>query len=460
MVVVIDRSDRFPLFFVDGEVPGEVREELDEELSYLVKGHRGDDRFKKGEWDGKEHLLKKTPSGGLYFPAGLLTHVTEILTKHGVAYRVHDAERMLPPVLDLQWLKYRLRPYQHRAVNTFLNTGRGTISLPTGTGKTLIGLRIIYELQRPALIIIHQKEVADQWVKKIRNVLGVEAAQYYGGKKENGLIQVALFQSIYQDGQVQSDIKLDHDVFIADEVHRVGAQTFSRVAMACSGVYRLGLSATPKRNDGADLKIWAGTGPVITHYTPEFMVEKGYLARPVFKIFDVAKAGAGYESWRDEYREEIVESQSRNTKIAEEATKLAQNSRAVYIHVERIRHGEILEDLIQGARFVHGSSKDRDAVIEGFRQGRLPILISTLLGEGFDAPVMDAIIMAGGMKSEVMTVQKIGRALRPNESGTAVIIDFKDQGRWVGKHYAARAETYKEYYGRYFRPTLLGKYMS
>ncbi len=445
--VTLKPGERFPLFFIEGNLPQSVAKELDNQLSYQEKGKR----------DGKNRLLQKTPTGTHYFPSGLLFQVKKTLEENDIPHQVIETRKKLPPTLNLTWRKYRLRPYQTQAVNTFLQKTRGTISLPTGTGKTLIGLRIIYQLKRPTLITIHQKEVADQWVQKIKEVLGVNAAQLYGGKRQNGPIQVALYQSIYRDGKLRKDVKLNHDFLIADEVHRVGAKTFQNVAKATSATYRLGLSATPKRQDGADILIWAGTGPIIQQYPPEWMVEHGYLANPVFKIYDTPKAGTNYPTWRQEYESEIVENPYRNHKIAQEATRLATNDRTVYIHVERIKHGEKLESMIPNALFVHGNSKNRTETVNRFRQGKLNILISTLLGEGFDAPLMDAIIMAGGLKSEVMTIQKIGRALRPGGKGDAHIIDFRDKGRYVGKHFQKREEAYKDYYGRYYRPSLLGR---
>ncbi len=453
--VVLSRAEKRPFFLVRGGLPDEVVERVDEELSFFVKGYRNDEDYKAGRWDGREHLLQRTSGGTYYFPVGLLPIVTGVLRSSGVRASVRGRPRKGERVLDLGWRKYSLRPYQREAVNAILGRGFGTISLPTGTGKTLIGLYVMYRLGRPAMVTVHRKEVADQWVNRIRRVLGTEAARYYGGRKENGDLQVALYQSIYRDGEVSGDVRLDHDLFIADEVHRVAADTYFNVAMATGAQWRVGLSATPFREDGSDLRMWAGTGPVILEYPPEYMVERGYLARPVFKIFDTRQVGAGYDSWREEYRNEIVENPYRNGKIAEAASEFASEGRTVYIHVERLDHGRRLEDLIPNARFVHGRSGDREELVEAFRRGRQRILISTLLGEGFDAPV-NAFINAAGFKSEVMTIQRIGRALRPGRVGNALIVDFRDEGKYVGEHYRHRLRTYRGYYGKYFSPSLVG----
>lgn len=443
--VVLRRGERFPTFHVEGKLPSGVRDELNDELSYFERNSQE-----------KEELLQVTPGGMVYFPAGLLPLVKEILEDNGVTYTVVEPFRNLQNVLNTVWRGHSLRNYQREALNEFLEKGRGVVSLPTGTGKTLLGVRAIHEIGRPAIVLIHQKEVADQWVEAVREYIGVEPARYYDGVHETGAVTVALYQSIYRDGELAKDINLStYDVLISDETHRVGADTFNAVTMATNSVYRLGLSATPKRGDGADMRIWAGTGPVIYHKSPEWMIARGFLANPVFKIFDTPRAGGPYENWRQEYKNEIIQNEGRNEIVKREAETLASEGKKVYLHVERLPHGEVLNDLIPEAKFAHGKSKDRDEVIEDFRTGDLKILASTLLGEGFDLPELGGVIMCGGMKSEVMTIQKIGRALRPKGGENAVLIDFQDKGDWVSEHSEQRMETYKKYYGRFFRVSMM-----
>lgn len=300
------------------------------------------------------------------------------------------------------------------------------------------------------MVLCHRQEIADQWVEQMRDILGVDVSKCYGGTRENGDMMVGLYQSIYDDdnAEVRDSVRTDHDVLIADECHRVGAQTFSQVALNINATYRYGLSATPEREDNATLRVIGGTGEMIADIRPEGLIEDGYLARPQWKILDAPRAGGSYRQWQAEYKSEIVENDARNQLIAEEVDDLP---KPCYVHVERINHGERLEGLIEDAKFVSSDSNDRDEVIAAFRDGDRDLLISTLLGEGFDVPELRSVVMAGGLKTSIGAIQKVGRALRPG-TDTAVIVDFMDQGRWVGDHSEERVRTYREYYGDMFGP--------
>jgi len=448
MTVTLSRWDKAPYVFINGDLPPDARRALDSELSYEVQDAEFTDAWRSGDWDGKQHLLRESDRGSVYFPAGCLHRAREVLDAFGVDYGVDGVVNPGQGDLDVGWnTEMTLRGYQQSAVDDCLRYGSGIVTMPTGSGKTLIGLRLLHRLKRPAIVLCHRQEIADQWVAQMQDILGVDVAKCYGGTRENGDMMVGLYQSIYDDqhSEVRDDVRTDHDVLIADECHRVGADTFSRVALNINATYRYGLSATPEREDNATLRVIGGTGEMIANITPESLIEDGYLAHPRWEILDAPRNAGGYRQWQDEYKGEIVENDGRNNMIA---SKVEELPKPCYIHVERINHGERLEGLIDGAKFVSSDSTDRDEVIAAFRDGNRDILISTLLGEGFDLPELQAIVMAGGLKTSVGALQKVGRALRPG-TDEAVIVDFVDQGRWVGEHSDERIRTYRDYYGRF-----------
>lgn len=447
MTVELQRWEKAPLVFIEGDLPDEVIRALDSELSYEVEGATYSDAWKSGEWDGKHHLFRKARNGSRYFPVGAFFRVREILDTFGVTYTVDGITLPGRGEKEVSWnTDMTLRDYQQDAVDDALTWGMGIIAMPTGSGKTLIGLRLMYELQRSALVLVHRKEIAAQWVEQMEDILGVDVARCYGGVREQGDFQVALYQSVYDgDNGVRDDVRVDHEVLFADEAHRVGADTFSDVVLDVNAHYRFGMSATPEREDNATLRVVGGTGDLIADITPQSLIEQGYLAEPKWRLLDSPRAGSSYRNWQGEYKGEIVENAGRNEMIAEEVERLP---KPAYIHVERISHGERLESMIDGAKFVSSDSNDREEVIEAFRTGEQQILISTLLGEGFDLPELRSIVMAGGLKTEIGAIQKVGRALRPG-TDEAVIVDCIDKGRWVGDHSEERVNTYKDYYGRY-----------
>lgn len=446
VTVTLSRWDKAPFVFINGDLDDDVHETLDSALSYEVPDAQYTDAWKNDEWDGRHRLMKRSSNGNLYFPEGCLPHARDVLDRLGVDYDVEGLYRPGRGPLGFAWNTDKtLRDYQQEAGDEALRRGAGVIVMPTGSGKTLIGLWLIHELQHPAIILCHQQEIADQWVERAEDILDVDVAVCYGGTRENGDVQVALYQSVYDDGEIRDDVRLDHQVAIFDETHRVGADTFSRVAMSVNARYRYGLTATPEREDNATLRVIGGTGPFIADLSAERMIGEGWLAEPQFEILHAPSAGGVYKNWQGEYRGQIVENDGRNGLIADTVADL---EKPCYIHVERINHGERLESMIPGARFVYSESSDREEAIQAFKSGDIPVLISTLLGEGFDLPGMASLVMAGGLKTSVGAIQKVGRALRP-ETETATIVDFIDRGRWVSDHSEERIRTYQRYYGEY-----------
>jgi superfamily II DNA or RNA helicase len=103
---------------------------------------------------------------------------------------------------------------------------------------------------------------------------------------------------------------------------------------------------------------------------------------------------------------------------------------------------------------VSSTTKTRREDIQDFKDGKYPVLVSTLLKEGVDVPSMDAIIFAAGYKSSVLVIQTIGRALRAAKGKKdSTIVDFFDHGhRFLEQHSQMRMNTYAETYGKYFKP--------
>jgi len=447
MSITLSRWSKAPYIFINGELDDRAGEALDEELSYEVPDASHTDAWKRGDWDGRERLLRDSKNGNKYFPAGCLSRARRVLDALGVEYEVEGVVRPGRGDFDFAWdTDMTLREYQSDAVRDAIIKGAGVVTMPTGGGKTLCGVRIAYELSRSTLVLCHRQEIADQWVDDLRDILGADVAKCYGGTRENGDVQVALYQSIYEDGDIRDDVRLDHDVLLADEAHRVGADTFSKVALAVNAQYRFGFSATPDREDNATLKVIGGTGEILCNISPEKLIEDGYLAEPTWKIIETPGRADYYRNWQEEYKQYIVENPERNEIIASEVNDML--PRPCYVHVERIDHGERLESLIPDARFVCADTAERDELIGEFRDGEREVLISTLLGEGVDVPAMRSMVMAGGLKTEIGAIQKVGRSLRP-DTDEAVIVDFMDSGNYVGDHAEERIRTYKEYYGEY-----------
>lgn len=449
-----------PYHFIYGDIPGHVLVAIDQELSYKPVGYDRTDSYLNGTWDGRVQLFRQSRRGGSwYFASGLLSRVTNVLDIFGVPYTVRETPRQEFDPQGFEWVSpFTLRSYQQEVVDKVYAKGGGLISLPTGAGKTIIGLRLVQMFDMPTLITVHTNELLYQWKDEIKRHLGVDCSLVGDGHKDFSAITVATLQtlgSMIRAGELR---RLEYGMFLMDECHRIGADVAYSIAMRCTARIRVGLTATAKRTDNADLKIFAATGPITVNLTPCDLIRAGYLAKPRLTLVSVGGSpGFFSQSWAKEYVAQIVTNDERNEKIVDQVVRLVREGKQTYVHVERINHLELLYNAIakeigkENVARIWGrvSTKDRQRMLKQFKECKINVLVGTILKEGVDLPAMDAIVLAGGLSSPVALVQKVGRVLRRNERfDYAEIIDFIDNcGRFCRKHSELRYQAFIEYYG-------------
>ncbi len=406
-----------------------------------------------GKWDKPESLYdpyEKT------FPVGLVPRVKKFLNSKGYRVRVKDERRVRGVKLNLTWNEaYSLRKYQERAVRKALKEKMGVLALPVGSGKTVVGLRIIHEIDLSALIVVHTKELLYQWADKVREVLGIEPGIVGDNRWEEGAVTVAMIQTLLSRGA--DKLQNEYAVLMFDECHRTSAaEKFYQLGLSLPQVYRFGLSATPwRRVRGEEIKIEAVVGPTIFEVRAEDLIKEKFLAKPRFEVITYESSMPSFsERYKELYEDLVMNNDERNLAVVEKAIELAKKGHRVLIDVKRIEHGKILKKMLEErgikAEFLSSKSQNRWEILEAFKNGEIPVLISTLLKEGVDIPEISAIILAGGGKSDIMTIQTIGRALRPKKGMKAVIVDVQDDDPLLFTHFIERQKALKQYYGKYY----------
>ena len=210
------------------------------------------DNDRMSRWNGgTDHWLTfyENHPDGLTIPRGAMGLILYFCKEMGVRYQIIDQRRTLPPV-DFTFVGI-LKGYQQQAAKDILGRDFGVLQAPTGSGKTVMALSIIAERRQPTLIIVHSKELMDQWVERIEQFLAIPRAEIGiigNGKHRIGeQVTVGIINSIYP---IAGSLKNHFGHIVVDECHRCPSRTFTEAVTSFDCRYMLGLSATPYRRDG------------------------------------------------------------------------------------------------------------------------------------------------------------------------------------------------------------------
>jgi superfamily II DNA or RNA helicase len=398
---------------------------------------------------GIEKVLKyysEPTSQCLVLPAACAGLATGAAKRHGVKYVLEAENRVLPTV----GLEFRgvLRLYQTGAVAELGLFDHGVLDAPTGSGKTVMGCARIADVDQPTLVVVHNKLLQRQWVKAARKFLGVEASTLGGDKPTGwrGAVNVAIVNSLRKCANALAP-KVGH--LVVDECHRVAARSYWRALERFDCKYRTGLSATAYRRDGLDEAIQWALGRIVK-------VERAGLVRGGSVLpAEVVQRATHFETNIDaseHYQaviEELVRDSDRNGGIAQEV--FTQGGVVTLIMSDRAAHCDELAHRIPGAVSLHAQLRaaPRRQAEAALCSGadRLVVCATTqLIGEGFDLPRADVLMLATPIKFSGRLLQAIGRVLRPSEGKMAGrIVDFCDWSVPVLAAGArARMKTYKQ----------------
>jgi len=435
--------------------------ELEQSLAVAHDGYWYNERYKAGLWDGKTHFLK-IPS--LVFPSGLLGFVEDHFRSTGEAYEIID-ERKKVEIDESAWPEtfsgllhgIDLRPYQEEAIATAMCCERGCFEMATGSGKTEVAAGIIRLLSRPTLFLVHTLDLLRQTSARFSLRLGRPVGRFGGGEEVDSDVVVATVQTISEwlkrSPRFAKAWLSRFEVLFLDESHHASASTWYRIAMSTPrAFFRYGLSGTVlRRDDVSNMKMMAALGGLIYELPAHELIAQGHLSKIKVNLISnptIVPASASTK-WATVYREGVVRSDWRNRKIVEIARQASSSGGRTLILVRQIEHGEILRQLLgEDVVFLSGSDSSlmRGEMVEEFEGGKRSILIaSTIFDEGVDIPSINTLIIAAGGKSEIRTIQRIGRGLRKKEGGEALeVYDFLDRGKFLARHSALRKETYEK----------------
>jgi len=406
-------------------IPPEIRAKLMDTLTFPNPKWLENERM--GRWNrGTPKLLRfydKTRGGGLWIPRGYMRQLLLLCRRRGVTVEIDDQRRALTPV-DFNFIG-QLKPFQNKAVMVMRSRDFGTLSAPTGSGKTVMALYMIAYRRQPALIVVHTKDLAYQWVERAGEFLGIpkEKVGFIGsGNKVVGeKITVALVQSLVKCAE---DVSQHVGFLLVDECHRCPSRTFTQAVTDFDSKYMLGLSATPWRRDRLSKLIFWHLGDVHHKIDRTRLVESGDVL-PAEIIIRETNFKPYYDPV-NEYSKMISEltlDDNRNRLIASDVAQEVHNTDGVCLILsDRKKHCENLKAILQyryklSCEVLTGdlTGNQRREILDRLNQGEVDVLLATgqLIGEGFDRRDLSPLFLTTPIKFSGRVLQYIGRVLRP-----------------------------------------------
>ena len=418
-------------------------------------------------WCGSEE------DGYIAIPRGKLEELTAALQEAGIPYQLTD-KRQVGKTIQVSF-QGQLYPEQQLACDHLLKYETGILSAATAFGKTAVGAAMIAERKVNTLILVHNREIMKNWmedlqkfllideklptyttptgrVKQRKNVIG---ALYAGHDSLGGIIDIAMVASLGSGDAINERIR-DYGMVIMDECHHAGAANAEAVLREVSARYVYGLTATPKRDDGMEQKIFMQFGPIRWRFTSkERIAMQGFtcIVRPRF----TALINAG-EPWKiQEAYQAVIHDARRNQQIVNDVKACISKGHSPLLLTRFREHAAEMEKMLQGCAehifLLQGgrSTKERDAIRSAMQsvpanESVLLIAIGQYIGEGFNFPRLDTLMLATPIAWEGNVEQYAGRLHRAYAGKMEIVIyDYVDSHvRVLDQMFRKRLRAYKK----------------
>ncbi len=417
--------------------------------------------------------LGQDENGYIHIPRGLRERVIEECKGAGIEYDIEDVRSKGRP-LRISF-NGKLKPEQQLAADGLLEYDNGILSAATAFGKTVVCSYLIARKKVSTLILVQNKELLNQWVdelceflvideepptyttpkgriKKRDNVIGI----LHGNKNTlTGIIDIAMTQSL-ANKDYYDDILKSYGMIIMDECHHGASETAMDVLKKINAKYVYGVSATPKRGDDLEKIVYMLIGPVRHRFTAkERALQQGighYIYPRYTRVVDSIESrndiNGAYSL--------ISNHKVRDEMIVSDIIECVSKKRTPVILTKQKDHAKRLYEYLQGCAdnvyLLYGDNSDREnaLVIETMRnlspdQSMILVATGQKVGEGFNYPRLDTLMLAAPLSDPSRVEQYVGRLNRDYPGKKDVIVyDYIDAHiRLFSNMYNNRLKTYK-----------------
>lgn len=417
--------------------------------------------------------MGKDQDGYICIPRGLRDDLLSSCKEAGIEYDILDYREKGRPIRVS--FHGDLKMQQNLAAQHLLAFDHGILSAATAFGKTVVCSYLISERKVNTLILLQSKDLLEQWVDELNKFLSIdEEPPIYktkSGRKKHrksvigilhgskntltGIIDVAMVGSMYSKGKF-NDFVNSYGMVVMDECHHCGSNTSVEVMQKVNARYVYGVTATPKRGDNLEKIIHMLLGPIRHSYTAkERAVEQGighYVYPRYTRVVDTNESKNGINSAYALISTNTV----RNEMILADTRICVKEGRTPVILTRYKEQAKYLYDNLQkDADYVfilYGDNSDKEnsevrRKLKEVTRNQSLILVATgqKIGEGFDYPRLDTLMLASPVSFAGRLEQYIGRLNRDYEGKKEVIVyDYVDSHiRVFDNMYSKRLRTYK-----------------
>ncbi len=409
-------------------------------------------------------------------PRGILENITEACEKAGIAYEIED-KRSKGQTIHVEFIG-ELKESQVFAVEKLLSYDNGILNAATAFGKTVVCCNVIAQRKVSTLILLQSSALMEQWEEALEKFLHIdeELPEYEtptGRKKKRksvigklqgahdsttGIIDLAMVGSVCKNGEYHRRLK-EYGLILVDECHHAASDTIVDILQEADAKYVYGVTATPFRGDGLEKINDMLLGPIRYRYTSKDRAKEQGIAHLVYPRFTraVAPRFSQDKMHPNEAYEIIRNNEDRDELIIRDVKQCVEDGRTPVVLSKYVEHSQRLyQRLINYADKVFllsgsNSKKEHKEILKQMSQvtpGESMILVATgkLIGEGFDYPRLDTLIMATPVAWKGVVEQYAGRLNRDYDGKKSVIIyDYVDSHiSMFDRMYHKRLKAYKQ----------------
>lgn len=420
--------------------------------------------------------LGSDESGFIKVPRGILENITEECEKAGIEYEIDDKRSSGDPI-RVEFIG-ELKEAQIPAVGKLLQYDSGILNAATAFGKTVVCCNVIARRRVSTLILIPSSALMEQWKEALEKFLHIdeELPEYEtpAGRRRKrksvigklqgahdsttGIIDIAMVGSVCKNGEYHRRLK-EYGLILVDECHHAASDTIVDILQEANAKYVYGVTATPFRGDGLEKINYMLLGPIRYQFTSKDRAKEQGIEHLVYPRFTraVVPRFSHDKMHPNEAYEIIRNNEDRDELIIRDVKQCVDGGRTPVVLSKYVEHSQRLyQRLINYADKVFllsgsNSKKEHKEILKRMSQvttNESMILVATgkLIGEGFDYPRLDTLIMATPVAWKGVVEQYAGRLNRDYDGKKSVIIyDYVDSHiPMFDRMYHKRLKAYKQ----------------